>query len=216
MRTLLAALLLSASAFAADGPVAAFQAAMADNDAGAKKQAARALGAKDAGKDEEAYSALIGAIADRQAGEAAVSALQSRTGKTPVGGVYKAGDDPAKIQAAWQGWFDDWKKAQQIKKLEKKDEKKPAKPEAAVAAPGTKAAPASEKAVPPMPAEDLGRLDRVIFVAGGSLLCYVQSKRTDADGKLLSVRVIHPDGSGEETITADLVSRIEEDIQQDR
>lgn len=213
MRTLLATLLLSAAAFAADGPVADFQKAMADNDSGAKKQAARALGAKDAGKDEEAYAALIAAISDRQAGEVAVAALQSRVGKTPVGGVYKAGEDPAKTQAAWQGWFDDWKKAQQIKKLEKKDEKKPAKPEAAAPAPEVKTTAPSEKTTPPMPAEDLGKLDRVIFVAGGSLLCYVQSKRTDADGKLLSVRVIHPDGSGEETISAELVSRIEEDIQ---
>jgi len=216
MRTLLAALLLSAAAFAADGPVADFQKAMADNDAGAKKTAARALGSKDAGKDEEVFPLLIAAIADRQAGEAAVSALQSRTGKMPVGGLYKVGEDPAKTQAAWQGWFDDWKKAQQIKKLEKKEEKKPAKPTAATTPnpeSETKETPPSEKAVPPMPAEDLGKLDRVIFVAGGSLLCYVQSKRTDADGKLLSVRVIHPDGSGEETITADLISRIEEDIQ---
>ncbi len=201
-------LALATGASAADAG-ADLRTALAGADAAAKKSAIRAVGSSGAGKDDDVLPALIGAIADRQAGEAAVSALQSRTGKLPVGGLFKTGEDPAKIQAAWQGWYEDWKKAQQIKKLEKKEPKSeaPVAPQAVVEVPKTE-----EKIEPPKPAEDLGKLDRVVFKAGGSLLCYVMSKRTDADGNLVSVRVVHPDGRGEETITADLVARIEEDI----
>lgn len=214
MRNVLAALLLSAAAFAADGPMAAFQAAMAGDDAAAKKQAIQALGAKDAGKDEEVYPALVAAIVDRQAGESAVSALQSRSGKTPKDGIFRASVDPARVQRAWQTWLEDWRQDQKLKKLEKKDDEKKSGIPAAPIATDTSAqtTPPEEKAKPPAPPEDLGKLDRVIFKAGGSLLCYVQAKRTDVDGNLLSVRVVHPDGSGEETIAADLLSRIEEDV----
>ena len=216
MRQLIPALLLACAtgAWCADSPVAALQAALGGSDAVAKKTALRAVASKDAGSDDEVLPLLVGAIADRQAGEAAVSALSSRTGAAPTGGSYVTGVDPAKIQGAWQKWYEDWKKAQEIKKLKKKDEKKPveaAKPQVATSTDVPKT-PSEDKAAAPAPAEDLGKLDRVLFKAGGSLLCYVQSKRTDADGNLISVRVVHPDGSGEETIAADLISRIEEDI----
>ena len=212
MRTLLASLLFSTAVFAADTAVTNFQNAMSGNDAGAKKSAARALGSKDAGKDADVLPLLIGAIADRQAGEAATAALQARTGKTPVGGLYKNGQDPAVTQAAWQVWFEDWKKSQQIKKLEKKDEPKAEVETKPVKEETTKPSTPSEATVPTAPAPDLGKLDRINFKSGGSLLCFIQSKRTDADGNLLSVRAVHPDGSGEEIIAADLISRIEEDI----
>jgi hypothetical protein len=211
MRILLVSVLLSSAVFAADA-VTTFQSAMTANDAGAKKSAARTLASKDAGKDVVVLPLLIAAITDRQAGEAATSALQARTGKTPVGGVYKVGQDPALTQAAWQLWFEDWKKTQELKQLAKKDdpqEKTPEKP-ATVETPKGKAP--TEASVPTAPAADLGKLDRINFKSGGSLLCFIQSKRTDADGNLLSVRAVHPDGSGEETIAADLISRIEEDI----
>ena len=190
--------------------VAALQAALATDNATAKKEAIRALSDKSVGKDEEVLAMLVGAISDRQAGEAAVSALSSRMGKTPVGGSYRTGIDTAKIQAAWQKAYDDWKKAQDIKKLEKKVEKNTDKIKGVATVVEVK--PSGEKAVPTAPAEDLGKMDRVNFVAGGSLLCFVMSKRTDVDGKLVSVRVVHPDGAGEETIAAELISRIDEDI----
>ena len=210
MRILLASLLLSTAVFAADSAVTNFQTAMSGNDAGAKKSAARALGSKDAGKDEDVLPILIGAITDRQAGEAATAALQARTGKTPVGGLYKASQDPAVTKAAWQVWFEDWKRSQELKKLEKKDDPKVvAKPKAADT---PQSSTPTEVSVPTAPAQDLGKLDRINFKSGGSLLCFIQSKRTDADGNLLSVRAVHPDGSGEETIAADLISRIDEDI----
>jgi hypothetical protein len=59
---------------------------------------------------------------------------------------------------------------------------------------------------------DLGKPDRIIFKNGGSLVCYILSKRTDSSGVLQSVRLVHVDGGGEETIAADLIARIEEDI----
>ena len=219
MRILLPALLvfsLGASGFAAESKpapeVAALSAALAGNDLTEKKAAIRAVTSKSVGKDADVFPLLIGAIGDRQAGEAAVAALSSRAGETPRDGSYKNNIDLT--TRAWQGWYEAWQKKQAIKTLEKKVDKKP---DAATAIPikpipGTPEAAASEKSVPAQPAEDLGKIDRVIFKAGGSLLCYIQSKRTDADGNLLSVRVIHPDGSGEETIASDLISRIEEDL----
>lgn len=194
--------------------IANFQQAMAGDNAAEKKSAIRALASKSAGTDSEVFPLLVSAITDRQGGEAAVSALSSRAGKTPVGGTYRVGIDPAIVQGKWQTWLSDWQKGQDIKKLEKKDAKLEAQVDAnAKAIEEVKPTASIEKSVPTTPAEDLGKVDRVIFVAGGSLVCYIMSKRTDADGVLISVRVVHPDGAGEETISAALVARIEEDIQ---
>lgn len=62
------------------------------------------------------------------------------------------------------------------------------------------------------PPSDLGRVDRIVFKTGGSLVCYILSKRSNSDGVLQSVRVSHLDDGGEETLSMDLISRIEEDI----
>jgi flagellar motility protein MotE (MotC chaperone) len=59
---------------------------------------------------------------------------------------------------------------------------------------------------------DLGRPDRIVFKTGGSLVCYLISKRVNSDGVLQSVRVSHLNDGGEETLAADLIARIEEDI----
>jgi hypothetical protein len=219
MRSLLSAFVvfsLGVSGFAAESKpapeVAALSAALAGNDLTEKKAAIRAVASKSVGKDADVFPLLIGAISDRQAGEAAVSALSSRAGETPKDGTYK--NNLELTIKAWQGWYESWQKKQAIKALEKKVDKKSeaiaATPASAISA--TPETAATEKSVPPQPAEDLGKIDRISFKSGGSLLCYIQSKRTDADGNLLSVRVIHPDGSGEETISADLISRIEEDL----
>jgi hypothetical protein len=207
----------SASLLAADATaeVTALQAALASNDATAKKTAIRALSSKSVGKDAEILPLLVAAIGDRQAGEAAVNALSSRAGKTPVGGTYRVGIDPATIQAAWQSWLEDWMKTQELKKIEKKIEKKVEKNSEKikeVAINTAETAAAVQKTTTQAPPEDLGKIDRVIFKAGGSLLCFIMSKRTDADGNLVSVRIVHPDGAGEETIAESLISRIEEDI----
>ncbi len=219
MRILLPALIvfsLGASGFAAETKpapeVAALSAALAGSDLTEKKAAIRAVASKSVGKDAEVFPLLIGAIGDRQAGEAAIAALSSRAGETPKDGAYK--NNLELTTKAWQGWYESWQKKQAIKNLEKKVDKKSDATAAVPVKPvdGTPEAAASEKSLPAQPAEDLGKIDRIIFKAGGSLLCYIQSKRTDADGNLVSVRVIHPDGSGEETIASDLISRIEEDL----
>jgi len=57
--------------------------------------------------------------------------------------------------------------------------------------------------------DDLGSLNRVVFKNGSSLACYILTRRTDADGNLLTLRVVHPDGSGEETLDASLIARVE-------
>lgn len=62
------------------------------------------------------------------------------------------------------------------------------------------------------PPEDLGKLDRVVFRNGSSLICYILTRRTDADGALVSLRVVHPDGTGEETLEAAMIARVEEDV----
>lgn len=62
------------------------------------------------------------------------------------------------------------------------------------------------------PPTDLGRVDRIVFKTGGSLVCYILSKRSNSDGVLQSVRVSHLDDGGEETLAMDLIARIEEDI----
>ena len=54
--------------------------------------------------------------------------------------------------------------------------------------------------------------DRITFKTGGSLLCYVLGKRLDVDGGMVSVRIMHTDQGGEETLAADLIARIEEEI----
>jgi hypothetical protein len=71
---------------------------------------------------------------------------------------------------------------------------------------------APKKRVNLPPPEDLGKLDRIIFKNGSSLICYILTRRTDADGNLVTVRIIHPDGAGEEILQADLIARIEEDV----
>jgi hypothetical protein len=62
------------------------------------------------------------------------------------------------------------------------------------------------------PPSDLGRLDRIVFKSGGSLVCFILSKRMNADGVLQSIRIVHPNNGGEEILSADLIARIDEDI----
>ncbi len=62
------------------------------------------------------------------------------------------------------------------------------------------------------PPSDLGRPDRIVFKTGGSMVCYILSKRFNSDGILQSIRVSHLDDGGEETLSMDLIARIDEDI----
>jgi hypothetical protein len=206
-------LLLAALAPAAD-LVAQAQAAMGNNDASDKKTALKALAAKSSGPDEVVIPILLSALTDRQAGEAAVSALKARTGASPKGGTWITGKESQTVEA-WTTWWVDQQQKKKVTDLEKKAEAaKPttAKPEAAADTPAVEtpveAKPERTTTVP----DDLGRIDRILLKAGGSMVAYIQSRRTDADGNLVSVRVIHPDGGGEEILPASLISRIDEDI----
>ncbi len=232
MRLLLPCLALLAIAL----PAAAdsFDDAFKTEDADAKRAAVKALADKAAGGDDEAYAKLVKAAGDRQTQEAAVAALRARSGLKPAPGKggggypdYPTSDTPA----AWQAWLkardaerekekkiaEALKVAEEAKKGAEAKDKDPAKAgETGEAGGAASADPSAKPAVPApaRPSSDLGRMDRVVFKTGGSLLCFILSKRVDDTGNLISVRVVHRDEGGEEVLSADLVAHIEEDIEQ--
>jgi hypothetical protein len=200
---------------ASDAAIAAFKSAMAGQDSDAKRQAIRALASKSVGSDDDVLPLLVSAVGDRQGGDAAISALRARTGLTPPPYVgqshypaYPASDD----QGAWNDWLSerakDVKTQEELKKLDK-EKAKPAT--SAAVSSDTPPPPKAPSAPPPPPPTDLGPISRVVFKNGSTLLCYILTRRTDADGNLISIRVAHPDGAGEETLTADMIARIEDD-----
>ena len=65
----------------------------------------------------------------------------------------------------------------------------------------------------PRQEDTFGKLDRLFFTDGSILRCYIMTKRTDLNGQLTSLRIVHRDGGGEEIIDAAVIARIEEDIQ---
>ena len=212
-------------------PTADFKKAMASDDSVAKKDAIGAIGTL---PDDDVLALLVSAVDDRQAHDAVVAALRGRTGLQPTSRNRSAGYPgypTADTGSAWSQWlsartkekdaekkaaehdkkFKDLEEAKKKKEQEAKDAKdgkgeKPADGTTADTAPEKKASIAVE------PPADLGRPDRILFKNGGSLVCYILSKRTDADGVLQSVRIVHLDDGGEEILSADLISRIEEDI----
>ena len=200
------------------GAVAAFAAAMGGQDATAKKEALQALISADAGSDEVILSLLVQALGDRQLGDQAIAALRARTGlQAPankrVGGPGYPGYPKDDSASSWSGWLSERNKVKEQEKLLKALKDKDKKPEVTGGQP-TRDEPATPttKTRPPVVDADLGSIDRVILKTGGALLCYVLSKRTDADGNLISIRIAHPDGGGEEVLQADLIARLEEDV----
>ncbi|HYE04925.1 MAG TPA: hypothetical protein VEL07_05310 [Planctomycetota bacterium] len=243
MRTLILPCLAALASLAIGSPLAAadsFDDAFKTEDADRKRAAVKALADKAAAGDDEAYAKLVQAAGDRQSQDAAIAALRARSGLKPSKGEgggypgYPENDSPA----AWQAWLKartaEREKEEKVKEALKLAEE--AKKEAATKAPGADGEPAApgdavaidpaadpnaDPAAAPTPAPessrastDLGRMDRVVFKTGGSLLCYILGKRVDDAGNLISVRVVHPDEGGEEVLSADLVARIEEDIEQ--
>jgi hypothetical protein len=213
-----AALLLCALALAAgeSAAIAAYKKAMAGDDAIAKREAINALVSKDAGSDDEVLPLLVAAVADRQGNEPAIRALRARTGLTPPAREgassypgYPTGDAPAD----WQAWLSaratDMETKKKLETLTKKAEapaeqpaEQPAEPEQAAVQPP-----------PRIPTDDLGKLDRIVYKSGRTLIGYIRSKRLDADGNLVSLRVVHSDGVGEEVVDAGVIARIEDDIE---
>ncbi len=207
-----------------------FDDAFQSEDADAKRAAVKALADKAAAGDDEAYAKLVKATGDRQSQDAAIAALRARTGLKPSKGDgggypgYPADDTPA----SWQAWLkardaevakekqiaEALKLAEEAKKEAEAKEGDPAKVDGETGAvAGEPGKPTTVKPAPARPSSDLGRMDRVVFKTGGSLLCYILSKRVDDTGNLISVRVVHRDEGGEEVLSADLVAHIEEDIE---
>lgn len=210
--------ILAATSVAADNPaVANFTKAMAGDDAYVKRAAIQALTDKSI-DDDTALTLLVQAASDRQGGAVAIQALQNRTGLRPPtghGGSRYPGYPSTNDAAGWQAWLADRAKDEDLKKkLAKLDAPKPAanaKP-TGEAAPTTEA-PAAAEPAPRIPTDDLGKLDRIVYKSGRSLIAFVRSKRLDADGNLMSVRVVHQGGAGEEVIDYSTIARIEEDIE---
>jgi hypothetical protein len=211
----LAVLLLIATALAAADPTEAFQQAMAGESREAKQAALGALNGLGKDQDAAVFAALIAAIADRQVGDDAIAALRARAGVAKSGstGPGYPGYPRSDSAADWSAWVDarnrDLEQQAKLKKIE--DGLKKAGP-ATTAAPGPDATVEAstdepKHAIP----DDLGKLARISFKAGGNLVCYIRTRRLDADGKLVSVRIVHADGAGEETIAASLISRIDDD-----
>lgn len=225
-------------AFAAetDDAKAKFDEAFAKGEASDKKDALRI--AQGLGKDQDdlAFELLIKGVNDRQVHDEAVMALRARTGLQPTllnrgSGYpgYPASDDASE----WNNWLSSRKKdketqkkiadgEQKLKDLEA-EKNKPA--DGKTGKPGDKPADGTDKPADPAtagtdkpaqpayePPSDLGRLDRIVFKTGGSLVCYILSKRMNADGVLQSIRIVHQNDGGEETLAADLIARIDEDV----
>jgi hypothetical protein len=148
---------------------------------------------------------------------------------------YPASDDASE----WNNWLAARKRDKETQKKIADQEKKLKDMEAAeknkakeakdgVATADGKTAPPADGSTPPatgtdgeptikappayVPPSDLGRLDRIIFKSGGTLVCYILSRRVNADGVLQSIRVVHPNNGGEEILSADLISRVDEDV----
>ena len=207
-----------------------------------KKDALRLAQSLSKEDDDVAFELLIKGVSDRQVHDEAVLALRARTGLQPTllnrgSGYpgYPASDDASE----WNNWFSARKKdketqkkiADQDKKLKQieDDKNKPKDGKDGTAKTDDKTAPPADGTTPPatgtdgegsiikappayVPPSDLGRLDRIIFKSGGTLVCYILSKRVNADGVLQSVRVVHPNNGGEEILSSDLISRIDEDV----
>lgn len=196
--------------------IAEFNKAMAGDDGTAKKQAISALASKDAGSDDEVLPLLVGAVADRQGNQPAIRALRSRTGLNPPareGASTYPGYPSGDTAADWQAWLAArTRDAELKKKLDKLD--KPADAAASnKPAEDTQAEPTAVAPPPRIPTDDLGKLDRIIYKSSRTLIAFVRSKRLDGDGNLVSVRIVHRDGAGEEVIDAAVIARIEEDVE---
>ncbi len=203
--------------------------ALGGDDSDAKRTAIHALAAAGLGADDDVLPLLVQAVGDRQASDAAIQALRSRTGLAPspyVGQSHYPGYPSSDKPSDWTAWLGERKRdldekkkvkealetAKEAKKDAQKAEKEAKSGSATAGAVASgdggsaTAAAVRQRAV----AEDLGQLYRIVFRNGGNLICYVLTRHSDADGNLVSLRVVHTDGSGEETLDASLISRIEE------
>jgi hypothetical protein len=210
-----------------------FAEAFAGDDSTPKREAVRSVSSLGKENDDEAYKLLVQAVNDRQTHDDAVLALRTRTGLAPTinnRGTGYPGYPNSDDASDWNAWL-------AARTKEKSDAKKIADQELKLKAlenpkkkdSATKDAPGKDGTTPPAsgetatvtappaprqaePPNDLGHPSRIIFKNGSSLVCYVTSKRLDSDGVVQSVRIVHLEGGGEETLSADLIVRIDENI----
>jgi hypothetical protein len=225
MRIILALFCLTALCAGESAAVVTWKKAMAGDDGTAKRDATRALADDSAGKNAEILPLLIEALRDRQAARWASEALQKRTGLVKPSKERNGPGFPGYPQtddaAGWSAWLSAWEKdnatKSKIDQLTNPGAPATDTPAGAAASevPGSDSTEQSPGIAPPprIPTEDLGKLDRIVYKSGRSLTAYVRSKRLDGDGNLISVRVVHRDGAGEEVIEAAVIARIEDDVE---
>jgi hypothetical protein len=196
-------LLFAAALAAADDAAAAFTNAFAGNDFQAKRAAVGALVGSGL-PDNQVMQMLVGVLSDRQGGSTALAALRGKAG-LPT--------DPPD----WGKWLaDKVKKDAEEAELKRKIEELEAKNKPITPTtpqpPETTPQPTETAPVERAIADDLGLPDRIYLKSGGSFIGFIRTKRVDADGNLVSIRIVRLDGAGEETIQAALISRVQEDI----
>ncbi|NRA39083.1 MAG: hypothetical protein HRU15_13145 [Planctomycetes bacterium] len=163
------------------------------------------------GNDADRMPLLIQAAHDRQVRDAALLALQQRTGLRPsvISGDNRGYPGFPKVNSA-SGWDEWWKmkvtlqvrikpgsqdRGLDIKKKEREEDK-----------------PILVAEKKKSEVRGLGKIDRVIFKQGGMLMCYIMKRNIDAEGKLLSIDIIHKSSSDKENISAQLIDEINENV----
>jgi hypothetical protein len=225
-RLLIAALLAAivAMPLRADdgGAIAAFTQAFSGSDAGAKRTALTAIAAMGQDADDTVYPLLVQAVGDPQTQDVAVLALRARTAQSshpydraPSNPSFLPLDSPAD----WNRWL---AVRTQYKERERaladlarrlaalsKDDAGGTKTTTASATASAAAEQKPAKSGPPPPT-DLGKLSRIIFTDGATVVGHVVDLHRAADGTVLSVEFFHRDGGGREVIPIDRVARIED------
>lgn len=202
--------------------VAAFAQAFAGSDAAAKRTALAAIAALGQDQDDTVYRLLVQAVSDPQTQDVALLALHARCAQSPHP-YDRAPSNPSYLPldspADWNRWLairTQYKEreraladlARRLAVLEKAaadDAKTAGAGAAAHASAETKQANAA-----PAPDKDLGRLSRIIFTDGATVIGHVLALHRDADGTVLSVEFYHRDGGGREVIPIDRIARIED------
>ncbi len=208
---------------AADKTLEKAKKVLAGSDSAAKKAAVNSLAS--GGEDTDRIPALIAAMSDRQVGKFALEALERLTGLKPAvrssGNPGYPGYPKTRDAGGWSGWWAakqkeaaDKAKMEELEEAQKKAAEEAAAKEEAEGkeeeAEEDEAATVTKKVKPDH--EKYGKLDRVIFKNGNSLMCYILSKQVDLDGNLTSIDIVHRNGGGQESLNANMISSYEEDV----
>jgi hypothetical protein len=202
--------------------IAAFTQALSGSDAGAKRTAMTAIIALGQDEDDAVYRLLVRAVSDPQTQEGAILALRARCAQSPHP-YDRAPSNPSYLPldtpADWNRWlavrtqYQERERAmadlaRRLAALEKADaSESKAATVSATASAGAERKPASAATAP---AGDPGRLSRIIFADGATVMGHILAMHRDTDGTVLSVEFIHHDGGGREVIPIDRIARIED------